>query len=124
MLIGTLPFEPERKVVSQHSLVDLVRRIITEPAPNPKSRSPNLSDAVAEMITIMLSKEPRSRFRTAEELLERIAAILAPRLRQPMVEWIRSALSDPSRIRSAFIASQIIGPPKALTRRKRSPTGQ
>ena len=61
------------------SVMVIMKKILTEPLPDPKVVLPGLSDACCELIRRSMNKEREQRFQTAAEMLEAIEAALAGR---------------------------------------------
>lgn len=55
----------------------LVAKLLTEPAPDPRSLNPNLSVATSRIITRCLAKRATDRFQTPQELYVAVAEVLA-----------------------------------------------
>lgn len=55
----------------------IVAKVLTEPAPDPRSVNPALSGAICQIISRCMSKRPADRFQTPQELAVAVADVLA-----------------------------------------------
>jgi len=101
MLTGRLPFTGESKS-------EVYRKIKSQRPPDPREHVDDLSESTVELVLKMLEKKPSSRHHSAEQLTERITAILDEE--RTDMEEVLALLKQPA----AFVMAQILGPPKGI----------
>jgi len=114
VLTNRLPFKPDRTLGDEQPVRrDQGKGIMTERPADPRQHRAGLAGSTAELVLTMLNKEPFHRYPTADDLIRAINAILASIL-HPVLKEIFDALADPVLTQRAFVAAEIMGPPKAL----------
>lgn len=122
MVTGRRPFCVDRSLPPDRQTPELMKRILDDRPPRPKSLAASLSDSTETLILTMLAKDPRNRYPTANALLDAIDAILAgfDRLHGGSIMGrLFAALQDPVLTRRAVVAAEVIGPPMALRKPRR-----
>jgi serine/threonine-protein kinase len=110
MVTGRVPFEAAnaREVMQKH---------LKEPLTPPDQLAPNLSGGSSMIIEMLMAKDPRDRYQSAEELIEdldRVAAGEAPMHARPKFEAAAHVAShdseiDPSELQSAPGGDGVLG---------------
>lgn len=79
MLTGKMPFHGS-------SVMEVLRKQLTEPLPDPRASSPWVSEACVELLERMLAKKPEARPSSWENLITEIDAILSgtPSVKMPL----------------------------------------
>jgi hypothetical protein len=74
---------------SSSSAFEVISKHINEPLPYPRIKNPDLPPAVCDIISKMMEKKPRHRYRTAEELMRELDRIAAGLSRQSNIARCR-----------------------------------
>ena len=86
MLTGQTPYTGK-------SSYDILRKIFSEPVPDPRALDPEIPGEIASVIMKMLAKEPQKRFQTPEQLLEALSKFI-PSLTENDVQIIVKSIID------------------------------
>jgi len=90
MITGTLPFQGETPV-------SIVLKHISEPAPDPRERNPDVPDSLADILNHVLEKEPEDRYQNAEAFIRDLTRV-QNEIRDPSASTqTLSALSKPAK---------------------------
>ena len=86
MLTGQTPY-------SGKTSYDILRKIFTEPVPDPRSIKPDIPGEIASIVMKMIAKEPQKRYQTPEQVLDALAKII-PELSEINIQLIVKSIID------------------------------
>jgi serine/threonine-protein kinase len=86
-LVGARLFEEDNEA-------RLITRVLTEEIPPPSHAAPGVSEALDRVVLKAVAFSKRTRFETAEEMAEALAAAVPPATREEVAAWIQRTASD------------------------------
>ncbi|MBQ9754249.1 MAG: protein kinase [Lentisphaeria bacterium] len=105
MLTGQVPYPGK-------SSLDILRKIFSEPVPDPRSVDPQIPGEIASVVMKMIAKDPRKRYQTPSQVLEALGKII-PELSdtdiQQVVKSIISTGNDGTGTENANSSSVLTG---------------